>query len=183
MKWAPHQLSAMIQALTTRFMTGWFRAIRLSALTFKVNRDRAARSNLPISWCSRTNALTTRMALTFSCTTPFRSSYRLKISLNNRATRVISTARNVERTTIATRNTRLSFPLMKKHMNKAETMLSGARNDVRSSIWNAFWMLLTSVVMRVTSPAVLNLSISEKEKRWIFRYMASRRFAASPVLE
>ena len=43
-------------------------------------------------------------------------------------------------------------------------------------------MLDTSVVIRVTRPAVENLSISEKEKRWMFSYIARRRFAARPVL-
>ncbi len=61
-------------------------------------------------------------------------------------------------------------------------MFSGARNEIRSSIWNALWMLDTSVVIRVTRPAVENLSMSEKEKRWMFSYIARRRFAARPVL-
>ena len=84
--------------------------------------------------------------------------------------------------TIATRKMILSFLWMRKHIAKAETMFSGARNEVRNSIWKAFWMLDTSVVIRVTRPAVENLSMSEKEKRWMFRYIARRRFAARPVL-
>jgi hypothetical protein len=40
--------------------------------------------------------------------------------------------------------------------------------------------LVTSVVMRVTRPAVLNLSILENENRWIFSYIPSRRLQAKP---
>ena len=83
---------------------------------------------------------------------------------------------------MATRKMILSFLCIRKHIPSAETMFSGARNDTRSSIWKAPWMLDTSVVIRVTSPAVENLSMSENEKRWMFSYIARRRFAARPVL-
>ena len=56
----------------------------------------------------------------------------------------------------------------------------GARTDTRSSIWNAFWRLLTSVVMRVTSPDELNLSMLENENVWMLRNMASRKLRANP---
>ena len=48
-------------------------------------------------------------------------------------------------------------------------------------IWNAFCRLVTSVVIRVTRPAVENLSMLEKENRWMFSYIASRRLPAKPV--
>ena len=48
-------------------------------------------------------------------------------------------------------------------MNKANTRCTGARTHMRSIIWNAFCTLVTSVVMRVTRPAVENLSMLEKE--------------------
>ena len=35
--------------------------------------------------------------------------------------------------------------------------------------------------MRVTRPAVEYLSMLANEKRWMLRYMPSRRFAAKPV--
>ena len=171
-----------MQPLTMRFITGPFRAISVSAFTFIVKRPTAALSNLDISWSSRTKAFTTRMASTFSCTTPFRASTWRRICLKSFAARVMRTLRNTLRMTIATRKMILSFLWMRKHIARAETMFSGARKEVRSSIWKAFWMLDTSVVIRVTRPAVENLSMSEKEKRWMFSYIARRRFAARPVL-
>lgn len=41
-------------------------------------------------------------------------------------------------------------------------------------------MLLTSVVMRVTSPAVEYLSMSEYANLWMLEYIASLRFVARP---
>ena len=84
------------------------------------------------------------------------------------------------RTTIAMRNMILSLPLMKKHMNKLNSIFRGALKLMRRSIWKAFWILLTSVVILVTRPAVEYLSISENEKVWIFSYIAILRLAASP---
>ena len=102
--------------------------------------------------------------------------------MNSRAACVIRNARKTLSTTIATRKMILSFLWMRKHIARAETMFSGARKETRSSIWKALWMDDTSVVIRVTRPAVENLSMSENEKRWMFAYIASRRFAARPVL-
>ena len=96
---------------------------------------------------------------------------------------MIKKNRQVLRITIATRKMRLNLLLIKKHMNRLKTMLSGARKLILSSIWNAPWILLTSVVILVTSPAVEYLSMSENEKRWILVYMASLRLAARPVEE
>ena len=48
------------------------------------------------------------------------------------------------------------------------TSISGARTATRKSIWAAFCTLVTSVVIRVTRPAVLNLSMLEKAKVWTF---------------
>ena len=48
-------------------------------------------------------------------------------------------------------------------MNIAQTILIGARTNIRSSIWYAFCTLVTSVVNRVINPAVLNRSILENE--------------------
>ena len=41
--------------------------------------------------------------------------------------------------------------------------ISGARTAMRRIIWNAFWTFVQSVVIRVMRPAVLNLSMFEKE--------------------
>ena len=94
----------------------------------------------------------------------------------------MSQERKVPNTSMAARKMILSRGWITKHMARADTRFSGARKVTRSSIWKALWMLETSVVMRVTRPAVEYLSMSEKEKRWMFWYMASRRLAARPVL-
>ena len=52
---------------------------------------------------------------------------------------------------------------------------------MRRIIWKAFCRLVTSVVMRVTSPAVENLSMFENEKVCTLQYMASRRLQAYPA--
>ena len=59
-------------------------------------------------------------------------------------------------------------------------IMAGARTAMRIIIWKAFWTLVTSVVSRVTRPAVEYLSMLAKLKSWMFRNMAARRFAAKP---
>ena len=68
----------------------------------------------------------------------------------------------LERWAIST-NTSDSGPPMTTAMNIANTRCTGARTHMRRIIWKAFCTLVTSVVMRVTRPAVENLSMLEKE--------------------
>ena len=121
------------------------------------------------------------MALTFSCTALFITSYcwntRAKVSLTRRMTSVSTTASM----TAAMIKIRLICPLMTKHMTMLDSIEKGARMLVRSSIWKAFCRFDTSVVMRVTRPEVEYLSMSLNAKRWMLRYMARRRLAAKPV--
>ena len=58
----------------------------------------------------------------------------------------------------------------------------GALTQIRMDIWNACCTFVTSVVILVTSPAVENLSILEKENACIFSYIACLRFMANPEL-
>ena len=74
----------------------------------------------------------------------------------------------------------LILVLMNTHMNMLKMRFNGALTETRSSIWNAFWRLFTSVVILVTRPAELNLSILENEKVWMLRNIASRRLRAKP---
>ena len=74
-----------------------------------------------------------------------------------------------------------SVGLMKKDIAMAHSMVAGARIAMRRIIWYAFWMLVTSVVSRVTSPAVLNLSMLEKAYVCMFSNIAFRRFLPSPI--
>ena len=69
---------------------------------------------------------------------------------------------------------------MAKHMAMLHISVSGARTAKRSIIRYAFCTLVTSVVMRVTSPAVLNLSMFEKLKRCTLAYIPSLRLQANP---
>ena len=71
------------------------------------------------------------------------------------------------RNTTAMRNIELMAGLMSKHMIKLNTRFSGARATTRRIIIKAFCTLVMSVVMRVTRPGTLNLSILEKEKVWM----------------
>ena len=67
------------------------------------------------------------------------------------------------RKTMATRKMPVRWGLMATDMMRAKTRWTGARTHMRVSIWKAFWTLVTSVVMRVTRPAVENLSMLVKE--------------------
>ena len=71
------------------------------------------------------------------------------------------------RNTTAIRNMELKRGLIIMHMAKLKTRFSGARTATRITIINAFCTLVISVVIRVTRPGTLNLSILEKEKVWI----------------
>ena len=73
-------------------------------------------------------------------------------------------ASTATRKRMATTNTMVSEPLMADAMMRAKTRWTGARTHIRSIIWKAFCTLVTSVVMRVTRPAVEYLSMLEKEK-------------------
>ena len=67
----------------------------------------------------------------------------------------------------AIRKVKLSSRLIYRHMAKLKRKLSGDRTATRITIIKAFWTLVTSVVIRVTKPGTLNLSMLENEKVWI----------------
>mgnify|MGYP007110820245 CR=1 FL=1 len=56
-----------------------------------------------------------------------------------------------------------SLALIVNAMTIAQIILAGALVNIRRIIWYAFYILVTSVVILVTSPAVLNLSIFANE--------------------
>ena len=76
---------------------------------------------------------------------------------------IMMAASTATRKATATTNTSDSEPPMTTAMNMANTRCTGARTHMRKIIWKAFCTLVTSVVMRVTRPAVENLSMLEKE--------------------
>ena len=64
---------------------------------------------------------------------------------------------------MAARNIMLSLAFIINDMPMLHNSIRGERTAIRIHIWYAFWILVTSVVIRVTSPAVLNLSMFAKE--------------------
>ncbi len=78
------------------------------------------------------------------------------------------------------RKIKLSLAWMTKHINMLHKSIKGARTAIRRTIWYAFWIFVTSVVIRVIKPAVLYLSMFEKEKVWMLANIPSRRLHAKP---
>ena len=74
----------------------------------------------------------------------------------------------------------LSLALMSRHITMLQISINGALRAMRRHIWKAICKLVTSVVIRVTRPAVLNLSMLEKENVWMFSNMLCRRLQAKP---
>ena len=70
---------------------------------------------------------------------------------------------------------------MIRHIRIDSTSLKGALTLTPSICWKALCRVFTSVVMRVMSPEMAYLSMSEKASRWMLRYIAERRLAANPV--
>ena len=121
------------------------------------------------------------MPLTFSCTEALSASYFLNTWLNTFDTVEMISVSAAARKISATRKMTESLPEMDSAATRENSSVSGARTAMRVIIWKEFCTLVTSVVRRVTRPAVENLSILAKEKRWMFSYMAFRRFAPKPV--
>ena len=171
----------MMHPYTTSIIAGLLKAIMLSALTNSFFRLPAASLNLLFSWSSRTNALTTRIADTFSCTLALSASYLVNTTLNVVMAFIMIIIKANASTAIATRKIVLRSGLITKHIITEIVSISGGRTAIRMIIWNAFCTFVTSVVIRVTRPAVENLSILEKENSCICRYISARRFFAKPV--
>ena len=73
----------------------------------------------------------------------------------------------ITRNTTAIRNIALKRGLMIRHIAKLKIRFSGARTATRMIIMYAFCTFVISVVIRVTRPGTLNLSIFENENVWI----------------
>ena len=59
--------------------------------------------------------------------------------------------------------------------------MRGTRTATRMIIWYAFWMFVTSVVMRVTSEDAEKRSMSAKENSWTRKNRSWRRLRARPA--
>ena len=73
----------------------------------------------------------------------------------------------ITRNTTAIRNMALKCGLMIRHIAKLKIRFSGARTATRITIIKAFCTFVISVVIRVTRPGTLNLSIFENENVWM----------------
>lgn len=104
------------------------------------------------------------MAAMFSCTVPFRSSYFWNTWVKSFMVFERMKKSATPRMTSATRKMMLILKLMKTHISTERIMLNGALTEMRISIWKAFCRFETSVVRRVMSPEVENLSMLENEK-------------------
>ncbi len=69
---------------------------------------------------------------------------------------------------------------MKQDMKVPKISISGLRTAERIRFWYKFWILVTSVVRRVTREPVPNESIAEKENDWTFLKRFPRRFFEKP---
>ncbi len=81
----------------------------------------------------------------------------------------------------ATRKMVMRLAFVISAMTDAITNMTGERTAMRTSIISVFCTLPTSVVRRVTSEAVENLSTLWKEKSWILWKIACRRHLAKPI--
>ena len=107
------------------------------------------------------------MADTFSWTLAFRSSYFRNTWLKMRRVTTMMVPMTTTRKPRAMRKVRLSSTLMIMHMTKLNTRVRGERTAMRMIIMKAICTLVMSVVIRVTRPGTLNLSMLEKEKVWM----------------
>ena len=92
----------------------------------------------------------------------------------------IRAASAIPRTGIRSRYMDAIRALIVNAMMRAKRIINGARIATRMIIIKALWMFMTSVVSRVTRPAVENLSMLEKEKSWMLLYISVLIFRASP---
>ena len=87
----------------------------------------------------------------------------------------------IMRNATAIRNIMLSSAFMYMHMAKLNINVSGDLTATLITIMKAICTSVISVVIRVTSPGTLNLSMLENENVCILEYIASLKFAAKPA--
>ena len=159
----PKESTKIILTCRHSCIIGLLSARILSALVKSFCTSSDAARNFPFSYPSRTNAFTTRMALTFSCTDSLSLSYflntRLKSGMVFRITKISPSASTG---TSITKIHAMRPPIMKAIAN-AKMSIKGALTAMRMSMLKAKEMLVTSVVSLVTSDDVENLSIFSKE--------------------
>ena len=79
------------------------------------------------------------------------------------------------------RNTTASRTLITQESRSPMTSMTGPRRSGLKPVTSAFWITVTSVVIRVTSELDSKSSRLEKSKRWTWANSARRRFAPRPM--
>ena len=103
------------------------------------------------------------MPFMFSWMDSFIASYFLNTFVKMGSTFLKMTNSPTPKTGMIARKMSAIFQLMVKDMMTETTSIMGLRTAMRMIIMNAFWMLMTSVVIRVTRLDAENLSMLEKE--------------------
>ena len=119
-------------------MSGPFKMTTFSALRWAFIRSSAERANFDFSKLSRTNALTTRIAMRFSCTDPFRASYFSIITLKRGKASLMMTPRPVNSSGTATSKMVIRLGFIRQAQKKAITNMIGERTAILISIISMF---------------------------------------------
>ena len=163
----PNQETAIIHPYIANCMIGPFKIINFSARFWAFCTSVALTSNFSISCSPRTNAFTTRIAISVSWMEAFSASYFLNIAEKRGIAFLVITARLIPRTGIATRKMSDNCALIWTAIQVAIMSMTGARTIIRIQLVNAICTVLTSVVRRVISDGVEKWSILAKEKSCI----------------
>ena len=137
--------------------------------------------NFFFSKVSRTNDFTTRMPIKFSWSVRLMPSVACCNFLKRGKAVEMMSANESTKIGTATMNTRDNCALILTAKKMAKINIIGARAKIRIVIMAVFWMLLTSLVIRVIKEAFEKWSMFLKEKAWIFFISAERNSAATPV--
>ena len=174
----PNHKTAITVTFITIVITGESRIITFIARNPAFFKSPLARRNFSFSWSSRTNDLTTRTLVTFSCTVAFSRSSFSCMAENRGKPRRTKPKIETNSTGIATANTTESDGRMVMAIISAPIIIPGARILIRSIILTKFCTWVTSLVKRVTSEPVENLSIFANEYCCTLRYTSTRISAA-----
>ena len=162
-------------------MIGAFSATMRSAFVKSLQISSAAVWNFFFSYSSREKPLTTRMPRTFSSMDSFSLSYFLNTLRNAGSAYLPISSRPNTSTGTTTTKVIASLPPIRNAMMIENVSISGARTAMRISIMNAICTLLISVVRRVTSDEVENLSMLLNAKVCTFAKISWRTFLAKPA--
>ena len=159
----PNHRTAMVVMFIKKLMTGDIKIMTPAAaipLFFSSALDRA---NLSRSNDSRTKDLTTRTLVRFSCTVAFSPSILVCIAAKRGKPREMISAMAQIKSGMTTASTSDRRRLIDSAMISAPIIMPGERRHMRSSVMMKFCIWVTSLVRRVISDEVENLSMLANE--------------------